>query len=75
MLPRFTIILTGLIGVAVLVIFITGLAYSISTGFAGFWGGLPFVMIIAIVLPMAAYDVWDECIRSTRRPENHRNQK
>ncbi|MEM7194681.1 MAG: hypothetical protein AAF402_07010 [Pseudomonadota bacterium] len=55
--------LTGFVGLFLLCGFIIGLSHSISTGFAGFWGGLPFVVIIACVLPMAAYDYWDECVR------------
>lgn len=51
------------IGTALLVVFIVGLAHSISTGFAGFWGGLPFWVISITVLSMAIYDFWDECIR------------
>ncbi len=70
MLPRSIVILTGLIGVTILVIFIVGLSYSISTGFAGFWGGLPFAIIIASVLPMAIYDYWDECVRVRNRTDN-----
>ena len=58
-----TKVIVGLIGTALLLIFIGGLSHSISTGFAGFWGGFPF-MIIAIVVCLAAlYDYWDECIR------------
>ena len=53
----------GLIATALVTIFILGLAYSISTGFAGFWGGLPFWVISVLVLSMAAFDYWDECIR------------
>ena len=49
-----------------MMIFIIGLAHSISTGFAGFWGGLPFVIIALIVLSMAGYDFWDECLRKKR---------
>lgn len=55
--------ITGLIGSAVLAIFILGLAHSISTGFAGFSGGLPFLVISCICLAMAFYDYWDECWR------------
>lgn len=58
--------ITGLIGLALLFTFILGLAHSISTGFAGFWGGLPFWVISIIVLSMVAYDYWDECIRKNR---------
>lgn len=63
MLSKRVKLLTGLIGTGLLVTFIVGLAYSISTGFAGFWGGLPFTVIITIVLSMALYDFWDECLR------------
>jgi hypothetical protein len=55
--------ITGLIGLGLLFTFILGLAHSISTGFAGFWGGLPFLVIAISVLSLVAYDYWDECIR------------
>ncbi len=64
MLSRTTRKIVALIATALLVIFILGLAYSISTGFAGFWGGLPFWVISVLVLSMAAYDMWDECFRT-----------
>lgn len=54
---------TGFIGFGTLTAFIIGLAHSISTGFAGFWGGLPFWVIAIAVLLMAGYDYWDECLR------------
>ncbi len=57
---------TGFIGFATLATFILGLAYSISTGFAGFWGGLPFWVISVSILLLAAYDFWDECVRKPR---------
>lgn len=44
-------------------IFIFGLSHSISTGFAGFWGGLPFAIIAIGVVGMACYDLWDETLR------------
>jgi len=56
-------IIVGFVATSMLIIFIVGLAYSISTGFAGFWGGLPFWVIITFVLSMAVYDYWDECLR------------
>lgn len=56
-------LVTALIGMFIVGTFVFGLAYSISTGFAGLKGGLPFVVITVIVMLMVAYDVWDECIR------------
>ena len=47
--------------------FVLGLAHSISTGFAGFWGGLPFWFISLFVLSLAVYDAWDEGIRKPRK--------
>jgi hypothetical protein len=55
--------ITGLIGLSLMFTFIIGLAHSISTGFAGFWGGLPFWVIAISVLSMVVYDYWDECLR------------
>ena len=46
-----------------LAVFILGLAHSISTGFAGFWGGLPFWVISVFVLALVFYDYWDTCLR------------
>lgn len=45
-------------------IFIFGLSHSISTGFAGFWGGLPFAVIATFVFGMAIYDVWNDTMRN-----------
>jgi len=56
-------LLTAAIGTALVMVFVFGLAHSISTGFAGFWGGLPFWVITLIVMSMAGYDFWDETIR------------
>jgi len=63
MVPRLVTIIVGLTATGMLIVFIVGLAYSISTGFAGFWGGLPFWVIITFVLAMAIYDFWDVCLR------------
>ncbi len=63
MLSRTNLIIIGFIATALMAVFILGLAHSISTGFAGFWGGLPFWVISLVVLSMAAYDYWDECVR------------
>ena len=46
----------GLIGSLSVAIFVLGLAEGISSGFAGFWGGLPFWVICFIVLPLVFYD-------------------
>lgn len=56
-------LLTGLVGTALLCTFVGGLSKSISTGFAGFWGGLPFMLIGLFVCALAIYDFWDECVR------------
>lgn len=63
MVPKNINIAMGFIGFAALSTFILGLAHSISTGFAGFWGGLPVWIIALSVLSLAAYDFWNECIR------------
>ena len=63
MISRTTKIIVGLIATAMMSTFIIGLAHSISTGFAGFWGGLPFWIISISVLSMAAYNYWEECVR------------
>lgn len=60
----------GLIGTGMLLTFIIGLAYSISTGFAGFWGGLPFWVIITFVLSLAVFDMWDELFRKKKSDKN-----
>ena len=46
-----------------MVIFVVGLSHSISTGFAGFWGGLPFAFIAAFVIGLALYNLWEDAIR------------
>ena len=52
----------GLIATILFAIFIFGLSHSISTGFAGFWGGLPFAVIAIFVVGLACYDLWDETV-------------
>lgn len=56
-------LIMGLIGTAILCIFVGGLSHSISSGFAGFNGGLPFMIIAIVVCGAAVYDFWDECVR------------
>ena len=53
----------GLIGVTLVAAFVLGLAESISSGAAGFWGGLPFWLICFTVLVLVFYDFWDTCLR------------
>jgi len=58
--------LSGLIATLLVSIFVLGLADSISSGAAGFWGGLPFWIICLFVLPMVIYDFWDTCLRTKK---------
>ena len=57
----------------VMVGFVVGLAHSISSGFAGFWGGLPFWIIALTVISMSLYDVWVENSESHKPIENENN--
>lgn len=61
-MTRSMTIIVGLIGTVLMGVFVVGLAHSISTGFAGFWGGLPFWVIVLFVLSLAVYNFWEECI-------------
>ena len=49
---KFTIFL----GIALVTIFVIGLAWSISTGLAGFWKGLPFWIIVIFCLYLLIID-------------------
>ena len=49
---KFTIFL----GIALVTIFVIGLAWSISTGLAGFWNGLPFWIIVIFCLFLLIVD-------------------
>ena len=53
----------GFIGVILVAGFVLGLAESISSGAAGFWGGFPFWVICFAVLVLVVYDFWDTCMR------------
>ena len=55
--------ITGLIATILVATFVLGLAHSISSGFAGFWGGFPFWVICLSVLTLVVYDYWTSCIR------------
>ena len=48
--------ITIVLGIALFSFFVVGLAWSISTGLAGFWRGLPFWFIIIFVLFLLTYD-------------------
>ena len=47
---------TIFIGIALVAIFVIGLAWSISTGLAGFWKGLPFWIIVIFCLCLLIAD-------------------
>ena len=48
--------LTILIGIILVTIFLIGLAWSISTGLAGFYKGIPFWIIVIFCLGLLIYD-------------------
>jgi len=48
--------ITIFLGIAFVGTFVTGLAWSISTGLAGFWKGLPFWIIVIFCLYLLIYD-------------------
>jgi lipoprotein signal peptidase len=48
--------ITIFLGVALVAIFVIGLAWSISTGLAGFWKGLPFWIIVIFCLYLLILD-------------------
>jgi len=62
-------IITGLIGVSMFVIFVIGLVHSVATGFAGFEGALPLILIAAFVIMLVLYDLWDQAFRARNQKE------
>ena len=48
--------ITIFLGIALVAIFVIGLAWSISTGLAGFWKGLPFWVIVIFCLYLLIAD-------------------
>ena len=62
-MSRMTNIIMGLIGTGLMAIFVLGLSYSISTGFAGFKGGLPFLIIAIFVIGLAVYNLWEDAFK------------
>lgn len=61
-MSKMTNVIMGIIGTGLMMIFVLGLSHSISTGFAGFWGGLPFMVIAFVVIAMAIYNFWEETL-------------
>lgn len=65
--------ISGLLAALLVSVFTLGLAHSIATGFAGFWGGLPFIVITLAVLALVFYDFWDTCLRKDANGSNGQN--
>ena len=65
-MSRRTTIIVAILGTALMMIFVLGLSHSISTGFAGFTGGLPFMIIAIFVIGLALYDLWEDAIRKDK---------
>ena len=61
-MSRLTNFVMAVIGIALMMIFVLGLSHSISTGFAGFWGGFPFMCIAIFVIALALINLWEETI-------------
>jgi len=53
---KFSEKITIIIGIGLVAIFVIGLAWSISTGLAGFWRGLPFWIIVIFCLYLLIID-------------------
>ena len=53
---KFSEKLTVVIGIVLVATFLIGLAWSISTGLAGFYKGLPFWIIVIFCLILLIYD-------------------
>ena len=53
---KFSEKITIVIGIGLVAIFVIGLAWSISTGLAGFWRGLPFWFIVIFCMSLLIYD-------------------
>ena len=48
--------ITIFLGIVLVGVFVIGLAWSISTGLAGFWNGLPFWVIVIFCLSLLIVD-------------------
>ena len=53
---KFSEKITIILGIALVATFVIGLAWSISTGLAGFWRGLPFWVIVIFCLYLLIVD-------------------
>ena len=53
---KFSEKITIIIGIGLVAVFVIGLAWSISTGLAGFWRGLPFWVIVIFCLYLLVID-------------------
>ena len=53
---KFSEKITIVLGIALVSIFVIGLAWSISRGLAGFWRGLPFWVIVIFCLYLLIID-------------------
>ena len=53
---KFSEKITIILGIALVATFVIGLAWSISTGLAGFWRGLPFWFIVIFCLYLLIID-------------------
>jgi hypothetical protein len=58
--------ISGAIGALILMVFVFGLSHSISKGFAGFWGGFPFMIITIVSIGLVVFDYWDTCLREKK---------
>ncbi|MFK7754474.1 MAG: hypothetical protein AB8B51_18240 [Sedimentitalea sp.] len=66
-MPRWINIVMGLIGTGLMMVFTLGLSQSISAGFAGFKGGLPFLIIVVFVICLALYNFYEDAIRTKKK--------
>jgi hypothetical protein len=58
--------ISGAVGALILMVFVFGLSHSISIGFAGFWGGFPFMIITIVCIALVLFDYWDTCLRQKK---------
>lgn len=65
-MSRTVTILVAAIGTGLMMTFVLGLSRSISTGFAGFWGGFPFMVIAFFVIALAVYNFWEDAVRGPK---------